>query len=277
MLSIGPVTIFWYGFFVTLGVVLGILIFLWLARRYGFNKDLSYNLVFYILIFGFIGDRLMHVLMEIGYYIDNPLDIFKVWQGGLAIHGAIIAGLLVILLYSRRGDLGFSGLWSKRFWVLADIGVVAIIIGQTIGRWGNYFNQELYGLPTELSFGIPISLANRVAGYGNFEFFHPTFLYQMILNAIIFIILLVWHLRRIKTVRQSSDQSISGGQILIAYLFLYGAARFLVEILRIDSQPTALGLRYGQWASIGLVLAAIILIIIRMRVSRTTNSKERSY
>jgi len=266
LLDLGPITIYWYGFFVTLGVVGGILTVLWLSKKYGFNQDKIYNLIFYTLILGFIGDRLMHVFLEIDYYLIYPWDIFKVWQGGLAIHGAIIAGAITVLIYSRRQDLGVSKDWSTRFWLLTDICAVAIVLGQAIGRWGNYFNQELYGLPTDSVIGIPINLVNRVSGYEMYEYFLPTFLFQALVNLLIFAILLMWHLERLRSTRsrkQEAGSRIGYGNIFLAYLVLYGVGRFVVECVRIDPQPIVFGLRYGQWASLGLLLAAFILFFVK--------------
>ena len=262
LLSMGPLTIYWYGLFVTLGVVGAILIALWLARQYGFNKDKIYNFIFYTLIFGFIGDRLFHVLYQLDYYLANPIDIFKVWEGGLAIHGAIIGGALTVLIYSRNKKLQGPKSWSGRFWLLADIGVVAIILGQAIGRWGNYFNQELYGLPTDSIIGIPIALANRVAGYEMFEYFLPAFLFQSLINLLIFVILLSYHRKRIQNLK-SKAQNPYYGNIFLSYLALYGIGRFIIEFIRIDPQPIIFGLRFGQIASLGLLVVALVLFLFK--------------
>ena len=276
LLALGSITIYWYGLFVTSGVVLGIVVTVWLAKKYGFNKDAFWSFVFWLLIFGFIGDRLFHVFYEFSYYWQNPLDIFKVWQGGLAIHGAIIGGFLTILFYSRKKILAGASTWWPRFWLMADISVIGIILGQAIGRWGNYFNQELYGLPTDSIIGIPIALANRVQGFSMHEYFLPTFLFQSLANLLIFVILFSWHRYRIKRSKMedgSSDKKsnyelriTNYGYIFISYLLLYGVARFTIEFMRIDVQPVFWSLRLGQWASVGLVLAGVVFVIIRQKV-----------
>jgi len=214
-----------------------------------------WDLSFYIIIFGIIGDRLAHVfLYDWEYYSQNLLDILKIWQGGLAIHGAIFTGILVLFIYARKKFLSF--------WLLADIFAPALVLGQTIGRWGNYFNQEIYGLPTDLPWGIPINLVNRVKGYESFTHFHPTFLYLSIWCLLIFMVLFFWHKKRIKVFKNTGI--IKGvGNIFLSYLFLYSIGRFLVEFIRLDLQPEPLGLRMGQWLSLVTVTLGIGLILSR--------------
>ena len=181
----------WYGFFIVLAIMVNFFIAQCLFKKYKLSADLLYDLGFYLLLFGLVGARLWHVLSEFDYYWQYPLDIFKIWQGGLAIHGAMFGGIITILFYVRRRKM-------KNFLILLDIFVPLLTLGQAIGRWGNYFNQELYGRPTNLPWGIPIDSANRLLGWGNFDYFQPVFLYESLWCLLMFIFLIVLHLVRIK-------------------------------------------------------------------------------
>ncbi|MBU4332537.1 prolipoprotein diacylglyceryl transferase [Patescibacteria group bacterium] len=292
MFSLGPISIHWYGFIITCGVIFGFLVSLRLAERYKIKKDQIVDLYFWLIIFGLIGARIYHVLCEWQHYFSNPIDIVKVWNGGLGIYGAVIMGVLVIWFYSKKGEEGLRRLKKAKgaekakegnqklsiinyqlsvnntFWLLADILAPALILGQAFGRWGNYFNGEIFGLPTSLPWGIPINALARPEIYQGFEFFHPTFLYQSLLNFIIFGVLIWMHARRIKsnqTIKQSSNQTKElsiinyqlsiPGTIFLTYLTSYSLSRFFLEFLRLDVQPIILGLRLGHWTSGVLVLA----------------------
>lgn len=249
LIDLGITKIHWYGLLVASAIVIGLAITHYLYNRYRLKRDLFWDLSFYTIIFAFIGDRLAHVFFyEWEYYSANLFDIFKIWQGGLAIHGAIFVGLLAIYIYARKYKLSF--------WVLGDIFAPAIAIGLAIGRWGNYFNQEIYGLPSNSWIAIPIDLTRRVSGFESSTHFLPSFLFTSFANLIIFGILILLHHLKLK-----KEYRILDGSILISFLFLYAISRFCLEFLRIDSQPVFLTLRTGQWMSvvtIGLVIAMLI-------------------
>ena len=158
----GFLTVHWYGVLVVAGIIAGLLLVLRLAKQFNIKSDEVYDLAFYLIIFSLLGARLYAVLLEWPYYLKNPGEIIAVWHGGLAIHGAIIGGLLTLVVYCRLASLrGRSGRKKQNFWQWADLIAVAIPLGQAIGRWGNYFNQELFGRPTSLPWGIPILRQNR--------------------------------------------------------------------------------------------------------------------
>jgi len=253
ILKIGVISIHWYGLLITVGIVLGLILVNRLAKNYNLKKDEIFDLAFYLVIFGLIGARLWSVLTETsGYYWQNPWAIFKIWQGGLAIHGAITVGILVLFFYSRRK--------GNNLFLWLDLIVLALILGQAFGRWGNYFNQEIFGRPTNLLWGIPINLENRPVGYENFEYFHPTFLYESFWNFLIFIFLLILHLRQIK------KGIISDGKIFSFYLIFYGFGRFFLEFLRVDYQSIVLGLRFEQMVALVLFFVGWIILIYRLKV-----------
>ena len=140
LLSFGPFSVYWYGFLIVLGILLGFWVITSLGKKYNLKSDDLLELGLYLIVFGLIGGRIYHIFLELGYYISNPLDVFKVWQGGLAIHGVLIAGVITLFIWAKKKKVSF--------WLLADLFVPALILGQAIGRWGNYFNQELFGKPT---------------------------------------------------------------------------------------------------------------------------------
>ncbi|TSC95575.1 MAG: prolipoprotein diacylglyceryl transferase [Parcubacteria group bacterium Athens1014_10] len=251
--QISRIAFYWYGLFMILGMLFGLFVILKLAKLYKIEKERVLDLSFLLIIFGIIGARLFAIFYYWDYFCKYPLDAFKIWQGGLSIHGAIIAGIIVLFFHFKRH--------KDSFWLLADLIVPGLILGQAIGRWGNYFNQELYGKPTSLFFGIPISLANRVFGYESFNYFHPAFLYESALNLIIFAVLIYLHKRRLKN-NKKTGENIYGG-IFLAYLILYSVNRFFLEFLRIDIQPAFLSLRFAQWISLLIVAISSVIIINR--------------
>jgi len=276
LIEIGPITVYWYGFFMALAILAGLLVSIKIAKLYDIKKETIYDLFFYLIIFGFLGARLFYILYNPVYFWQNPLDVFKIWQGGLAIHGGLVAGILVLLSFPRRRESREKGMLLKqldsrlrgddnknKFWQLASIIAPGLALGQAIGRWGNYFNQELFGLPTDLPWGIPIALANRSAGFENFTYFHPTFLYESFGNFFIFCLLLMFHwFLRSKThnvERTTHNTSDRYALCVICYALLYSILRFFIEFLRID--PTA-GNIFGVRATMGLSAGIIILCMI---------------
>lgn len=247
LLEIGSVKFYWYGVFIVLGILSAIIVLLKLADRHKISKDSMIDLAFWLIFGGIFGARIYHIFLEISYYKENPGDIFKLWQGGLAIHGAIIAGLIVVWFFAKYKKLNF--------WILTSMVVTALALGQAVGRWGNYFNQELFGKPTNLPWGVPIEPQNRIAAYYNSQYFHPTFLYESIGNFIIFIILYFINLRMIKNNRQENFD------IPVAlYFVLYSILRFTMEFVRIDQTPVIWGLRFPQIISIILFAGALIYL-----------------
>lgn len=238
--AVGPLTFRWYGLCLALGALAGYYVILWLARRYGYNEDRIIILFTVTVLLGFLGGRLYHVLNEPVYYSQHPGEILKVWHGGLAIHGAILAGAFVFLYFARR--------WKMRFFALTDLFVPGLILGQAIGRWGNYFNQELFGRPTRLPWGIPIDPASRPDTALTAQYFHPTFLYESLWDAGIFVLLLWIHKKKF------GNGNVPEGVITALYLTLYALGRTGTELLRIDEVPIIAGVRLPLLVSILLVL-----------------------
>lgn len=245
LVNIGPANIHWYGLFVVSGIIAALYITLYLANKFSINKEIIWDLSFYLIIFGLIGARIYEIFLEFPYYLNNPAQIIQVWEGGLAIHGAIIAGLLTIYYFSNK--------YKINFWRLTSIIAPGLSLGQAIGRFGNWFNQELFGLPTNLPWGIPINLENRPLEFINQTFFHPTFFYESLGSLIIFAILLI-------TISSYNKLEIkSAMQITALYLFLYSFLRFVLEFIKIDRTPIFIGLRWPQVISLLIIFSALII------------------
>jgi len=244
LVSIGPLTIHWYG----LILVLAIIISAWQARQYFLRKSIIKvtqfeDLIFYLIIISLIGARFGHVVFfNFSYYLQNPIDVFKVWHGGLSIQGALLFGFLTVVFWARHHKINF--------WKLTDGLVLAVPLGQAIGRWGNYFNQELFGRPTAGWWGIPIEVTNRVEGYKDFIYFHPTFFYEFILNLVLFIILYLF----------SNRLKLKTGILTLFYFIGYGLIRFFMEFVRIDDTLLINIWRLPQIISLVLILVALGMI-----------------
>lgn len=278
LISLGPINIYWYGFFIVLGIILAILITLKLASFYNISKDTVIDLCFWLIISGLIGSRLYHILLELPYYLDHPLNIFKVWSGGLAIHGGLIAGIITLWFYTKNKKLinkettikkyppdkgGKEGSNNFNFWLLASICAPAVALAQAISRWGNYFNQELFGRPTNLPWGIPINIANRPLEYINYQYFHPAFLYESLGNLIIFAVLILLHIYIVK--KQKDLRDLCYVLCVMCYVILYSLLRFFTEFLRIDPAYILLGLRFPQIISLIFIALSLGLLIYKIR------------
>ncbi|MCK4968816.1 MAG: prolipoprotein diacylglyceryl transferase [Candidatus Aenigmarchaeota archaeon] len=248
LLKIGPLHIYWYGLFVSLGMLLGILVIFKLAKQTKWKQTELFNLFFYLIIVGLVGGRLYEIMTHFSWYWEYPQEIFKVWHGGMGIFGAVIAGLLFIIFYCRRKKISF--------WLTTDLLAIGLILGQAIGRWGNYFNQEIFGYPTNLPWGIPINLINRPVQYLSATYFHPTFLYESIWSLLVFFfLLLIWQ-------RHQKDNKTTGGIIFAFYLILYGLGRLMMEFIRIDQQTLVFGLRNCQLLALLAIISGLIIMFI---------------
>lgn len=250
--SIGAVTIHWYGILLCLGTIVGLVVVHRLTRTTHLDRSWTLDVMLQAILFGFIGGRLYHVLNEPSYYIHHPGEILAVWHGGLAIHGGIIAGFLTLWLSARRRGVSV--------WQLTDIAAPALAIGQGIGRWGNYFNQELFGTPTAAPWGIPILPAYRPAEFAAATHFHPTFLYESLWNVGVFIMLFFLFRKRHEI----------AGLVTSAYIALASFGRFGTELLRIDDTPIIAGFRLPLLVSALLFICGTIgFILIRKHHART--------
>jgi phosphatidylglycerol---prolipoprotein diacylglyceryl transferase len=243
--SIGGLTIYWYGVMLAIAIIFALLVFLYLGKKNNLKIDYILDLSTWLIIGGIICARLYDVFLEWPYYLNHPLDIVKIWQGGLAIHGGIIGGLIVLVIFSK--------IKKVNFWQLISVLIPGLALGQAIGRVGNWFNQELFGGPTNLPWGIPIDFLKRPLGYENYDYFHPTFLYESLLVLVLAIILFI-------LVR---GKKLSSQIVLAIYLIGYGLIRFSLEFIKIDTTPTLLNLRWPQWISLLMIIIGGYLIFVK--------------
>lgn len=209
--SIGSLSIHWYGIFITLGIATAAFVSVFEAKRRGENWEHVWGFLLFLVPLGFIGARLYHVIHEWGYYSQNPAEIFG--GSGLGIFGALIGGAIGVIIYARWKKL------SILRWL--DIATPGVILAQAIGRWGNFFNQELYGRPTDLPWAIYIRPENRLIGYEAYEHFHPMFAYESLWNVVGFIILMI--------LGRKLRHRLLDGEILLGYIMYYSLGRFFLE------------------------------------------------
>ncbi len=212
----------WYGIITALSLIIGFVVAYFVAGYRKQRKEEILNFAPFAVIFSIIGARLLHVAVNWSYYAQHPLYIFALRRGGQAIQGAMLGGILTLIVFCRIRKLDF--------WLWADILAPGLILGQAIGRWGNFFNQEAFGRPTNLPWAIYIDPANRPYDYASYEYFHPTFLYESIANLLLFGILMLMH-----RYYRKRPGKLPYGLILAMYLGIYSIYRTFIEYYRIDS------------------------------------------
>ncbi|OEH92239.1 prolipoprotein diacylglyceryl transferase [Bacillus solimangrovi] len=245
-LELGPLTIYWYGVIIAMGALLALSLATRESVRHGYPKEMITDIVLFAIPIAILSARLYYVIFSWDYYSQNPGDIIAIWKGGLAIHGGLIGALITGYIITKRKNYSFMH--------VADIAAPSIIIGQAIGRWGNFMNQEAFGGEVSRQFleslFLPKFIINQM--YINGAYHHPTFLYESIWNIIGFFVLI--SLRKVNLKR---------GEIFLSYVIWYSIGRFFIEGLRTDSLMLTESLRIAQVISIGLILAAIAIIVIR--------------
>ncbi|MBC7332944.1 MAG: prolipoprotein diacylglyceryl transferase [Actinobacteria bacterium] len=212
----------WYGILIALALVLGIAVAYFLAKYRNQREEEVINFAPFAVIAGVIGARLLHVLVNWSYYSRHLSYIFAFRRGGLAIQGTIVGGIIALLIFCRIRKLDL--------WVWLDILSPALVLGQAIGRWGNFFNQEAFGFPTSLPWGIYIAPENRPPDYAHAEYFHPTFFYESMANFLLFVLLVLMH----RFYKKRPDR-LPSGIIFTMYIGIYSVYRTFIEYFRIDS------------------------------------------
>lgn len=251
--------IHWYGILIVSGIMLGALYAAQQAKRDGENPEHVWNMLLLAVVLAIVGARLYHVFSSpkggsVGwnYYKENPVEIFAIWKGGLGIYGAMIGGALGVAIYTLRAKL------QPLQWL--DYSAPGLAIGQAIGRWGNFINQELYGPPTNSSWGLLIEPGHRIIPYNDLELyppdtlFHPTFLYDSLWALIVFGVLAV-------IARKLKDRLLPG-DILLGYLIGYPLGRFFVEYLRPDAWMMG-SLAAAQVFALVLAAGSAAVLILR--------------
>ncbi|WP_210365329.1 prolipoprotein diacylglyceryl transferase [Bacillus sp. REN3] len=244
--SLGPIQVYWYGIIIGAGIAIA----LWLAiregERRGLPKDIFADLMLWAIPISIICARIYYVIFQWDYYSQHPAEIPQIWNGGIAIHGALIGAVATAYVFARSRNVSF--------WKLADIAAPSLIIGQVIGRWGNFMNQEAHGGEVSRAFlenlHLPEFIINQM--YINGAYYHPTFLYESVWNLLGFILLM--SLRRVNPGR---------GEIFLSYIIWYSIGRFFVEGMRTDSLMLTDTLRMAQTISIVLIAAAAAVWVYR--------------
>ena len=257
--------IHWYGILIVSGVVLGALYAALEARRNGDDPDHVWSALTLAIVLGIVGARLYHVFSEpeggmVGwsYYREHPVEILYIWQGGLGIYGAIVGGVVGVLLYAWRAGL------RPLKWL--DYGAPGVALGQAVGRWGNFINQELYGPPTSLPWGLKIDPAHRIVPYNDLEtyppetLFHPTFLYESLWCLLLFGGLLI--------AARRFESRLRDGDLFLGYLIGYPLGRFFLEYLRPDAWMMG-PIAAAQVFALICVVGAAALLVLRHTVVRT--------
>ncbi|WP_035185847.1 prolipoprotein diacylglyceryl transferase [Alteribacter aurantiacus] len=244
--ELGPITVAWYGLIIAFGAFLGYLLANHEGKKRGLPKDLIADLLLYAIPIAIISARLYYVIFRWEYYSQNPGQIIAIWEGGLAIHGGLIGAVITALIFCKKRGVSF--------WKVADITAPSILLGQAIGRWGNFVNQEAHGGEVSRQFleslMIPEFIINGM--YINGAYYHPTFLYESLWSFAGVALLL--YLRRVNMRR---------GELFLTYVIWYSVGRFFIEGLRTDSLMIFDLLRTAQVISIVLVVGAVALIVYR--------------
>jgi phosphatidylglycerol:prolipoprotein diacylglycerol transferase len=240
LVKIGPLTLRWYGLLIAIAILLGLTLAQRLAQYRRVSPERIGDLAVWLVLAAIPCARLYYVAFEWDTYSQHPEQIIAIWQGGIAIHGAILGGLVATLLYS----------WFQKlsFWQLADLVAPSVSLGQAIGRWGNFFNSEAFGGPSDLPWKLLIPPGRRPPEFASSEYFHPTFLYESLWNLMVLGLLLTLFFRYPQAKR---------GTLFLVYAIAYSAGRFWIEGLRTDS--LMLGpLRIAQVVSLVSIVIGLI-------------------
>lgn len=246
--SLGPLEIRWYAVFILSGILGGVLLSSWLAGKRGLDPNFVLDIVPWVVIAGIIGARLYWVMLEWDRFADDPLAALNLRSGGLTIHGAVVGGALALWVLCR--------FYRQPFLTWLDVLAPALALGQALGRWGNWANQEAFGTPTDLPWAVTIDPARRPAGYEQYATFHPTFLYESAFNLMNAVVLgwLVVQGPRLRWYRT--------GDVFALYCIGYGVVRFFLERIRTDSLYIG-PLPAAYWLSFALIFLGIGLLFWR--------------
>lgn len=251
--NIGGWSVYWYGLIIGLGMLSGYWLYSREAQRKGLDSDTAFDLFFWVIIIGFIGARIYYVIFSWDKYQSNPISALFIWQGGLAIYGGVIAGALTVAYFAKKYRYSLID--------LADVSIPALMLGQVIGRWGNFMNQEAYGGPVSRDFleglFLPDWIINQMEIDG--QYYHPTFLYESLWNFIGLIFILIF---------RGKDKFFKRGEITAFYLIWYGIGRFFIEGMRTDSLYLG-NFRVSQLVSLIMIIIGIVYVIYIRRKDQT--------
>ncbi len=247
--TIFGLNIYYYGVIMALAIAVGVLVSDWAGTKFfALKKETIIDLAPYLIIFGIIGARLYYCILSYDFYLRFPTEIIAIRHGGISIHGAILGGLIGLWIFAKRHKINPIK--------LCDVSAIGLSLAQAIGRWGNFFNSEAFGAPTNLPWKLYIAPQYRPIPYQEYQYFHPAFLYESILDVVIFIILLAL----VKTGKLKKD-----GNLALIYLILYSIVRIIVEMFRLDSVKYIFGMPVAIFVSIGIIIISVALLIINYR------------
>ncbi|NEP02402.1 MAG: prolipoprotein diacylglyceryl transferase [Symploca sp. SIO2E9] len=242
--QLGSLSIRWYGLLIASAVLIGVSLCQYLAKRRHVNPELLGDLVIWLVLAAIPCARAYYVLFKWQDYAQRPDQIIAIWRGGIAIHGAILGGILAAIIFAR--------IQKTSVWLLADLVIPSLILGQAIGRWGNFFNSEAFGRPTDVPWKLYIPPQQRPPEYISFEYFHPTFLYESLWNLLVFGLLMTLFFKDL-----SKRPHLKVGTLALVYMVGYSLGRIWIEGFRTDS--LMLGpLRIAQAVSLGAIFLGII-------------------
>lgn len=258
----------YHGIIIMLGVIAAACLAFFEAKRRGMNTLFMLDSLVWIIIWGIVGARIWHILtppesmveqnITTQFYLSNPLEAISIWKGGLGIPGGIIGGLIAGYVQTKRRGESFLK------WI--DVAAVALPLGQAIGRWGNFINQELYGAPTNLFWAIYIEPGNRLDQFKDIEFFHPIFLYESLWN-LVSVFFLIWITRRYK-------EKLLPGDVFLIYMITYPVIRILLDFIRLDVSKVA-GVNVNQVFMAAVLVFAGSSLFFRHRVKKKENVLEK--
>lgn len=244
--AIGPIHVYWYGIIIGMGILLGYILANKEANKLGLKKELFADLLLWAIPTSIISARIYYVIFKLDYYVDHPLQMFAIWEGGIAIHGALIGAVATTIIFAKKNKVSF--------WKIADIAAPSLILGQAIGRWGNFMNQEAHGTEVTRSFLEGLFLPDFIINQMYIEgvYYHPTFLYESLWSLSGFILLFI--------LRKFNPKQ---GELFFTYVIWYSIGRFFVEGMRTDSLMLTETLRIAQVISLALIVVAIFFIWMR--------------
>jgi prolipoprotein diacylglyceryl transferase len=271
--SLGPLHLHYYALLIVAGIFLALFLSEHFYRKANLPTAQLYDLAIWVIPFGLVGARLYHVITSLNLYFGkagNPLAVFYIWRGGLGIWGAVAGGVLGGFLYFKRAEKRKFNLTNEpmpgySYGFILDLIAPGLVFAQAIGRWGNWFNGELFGKPSHNFWALQVPLALRPTGFEKYQTFTPTFLYESIWCTVVGFILFALLTRKLKANQSGSGWSRSGNIFLI-YTFLYTLGRTWIESLRIDPAFHLWGVRINVWVSAVVALVSLSLLWARVRL-----------
>lgn len=245
--QIGELEVHWYGIIIASAVILAVFLAVREGAQRGLNEDVFYDLILWAIPISIITARIYYVIFEWSYYSQHPNEIYRIWDGGIAIYGCLIGAVIVFIIFCRHRHLPV--------WLVLDVAAPTVILAQGIGRWGNFMNQEAHGLPTTLAFLHQLHLPNFIIQQMkiNGVYYQPTFLYESVWDVLGFIVLVSLRHR---------PKLFKRGEVFFSYVIWYSFGRFFVEGMRTDSLMLG-SLRVSQWLSVILFFGAICWLLAR--------------